>query len=92
MDYDQKETIRGYYKSGKPIEEINGMISTFLKGMLDDKSMKWHQKKNLDKIAPLYDTHDFWDSQPVPKETDQVDESAFNNQIDTPKTVDDISD
>lgn len=90
LDYDQKETIRGFYKSGQPIEEINGMINKFLKKLLDNKNLKWKQKQELTKIAPLYDTHDFWDSQPVPKETDIIDANAYDNQIDSDKTVNDI--
>lgn len=90
LDYDQKETIRGFYKSGKPIEEINAMINKFLKDLLENKNLRWKQKKELEKTVPLYDTHDFWDSQPVPKESDIIDASAYDNQIDTNKTVDDI--
>ena len=39
----------------------------------------------------MYDTHDFWDSQPVPKETDNVQAEDFDKQIDKIKTVDDVS-
>ena len=31
-----------------------------------------HDEKKLQKIASLYDTHNFWDTQPVPKTTDVV--------------------
>jgi hypothetical protein len=30
------------------------------------------EEKKLKKIATLYDTHNFWDTQPVPKSTDVV--------------------
>lgn len=91
LDFDQKETIRGFYQSGQPIEEINAMINKFLKDMLGNSNLKWRQKKDLQKVAPLYDTHDFWDSQPVPKETDLVEASAYDNCIDSVKTIDDVS-
>ena len=41
LDYDQKETIRGFYKSGQPIEEINGMINKFLKTLLENRNLKY---------------------------------------------------
>jgi hypothetical protein len=31
--------------------------------------------KEIDKLEPLYDAHDFWDSQPVPKAYETVDAS-----------------
>jgi glycylpeptide N-tetradecanoyltransferase len=34
--------------------------------------------------------HDFWDSQPVPKAYDKVDENMFDKPIDVPKTVADV--
>ena len=38
----------------------------------------------------MYDTHDFWDNQPVPKTSDNVSEDDFNKAIDVPKTVAEI--
>ena len=40
LDHDEKETIRAFYESGKPIEEINSMINKFLKEMVDNKGRK----------------------------------------------------
>ncbi len=34
--------------------------------------------KHINNMEPLYDTHDFWDSQPVPKAYDAPDESKFD--------------
>lgn len=42
--------------------------------------------KKLENIAPLYDAHDFWDSQPVPKAYETVDEKMWDQQIDVLKT------
>ena len=57
----------------------------------DDKKRGRVDDKKLKKIASLYDTHNFWDSQPVPKATDNVSKEDYNKQIDEVKTVDDIS-
>jgi glycylpeptide N-tetradecanoyltransferase len=40
----------------------------------------------------LYDTHDFWDSQPVPKSTDEPTDADFDKAIDVEKKVEDIRD
>ena len=48
--------------------------------------------KKLENLAPLYDAHDFWDSQPVPKAYETVDESMFDKQIDVEKTVSEVKD
>ena len=41
-------------------------------------------------MAPLYDSHDFWNYQPVPKVYEKVDQSMYDKQIDTFKTPKDI--
>jgi hypothetical protein len=46
--------------------------------------------KIIDNLEPLYDAHDFWDSQPVPKAYEIVDETKFDQQIDNPKTIADV--
>jgi glycylpeptide N-tetradecanoyltransferase len=61
-----------------------------LKECAEVKKRDRNSTKELSKIAPLYDTHDFWDSQPVPKETDNVTAADFDKQIDEVKTIDDI--
>jgi hypothetical protein len=40
LDFDDKETIRSFYESGKPIEEVNAMINKFLKDMIEHKGKK----------------------------------------------------
>ena len=40
LDFDEKEQIRSFYESGKPIEEINGMIKNFLTQLIDKKGKK----------------------------------------------------
>ena len=58
-----------------------------LKGKFKDN---YKVQKNIDHLEPLYDIHDFWDSQPVPKAYDPVDESMFDKAIDKEKTVADV--
>lgn len=43
--------------------------------------------KLIEHLEPLYDVHDFWDSQPVPKAYETVDETMFDKAIDSEKTV-----
>ena len=44
-------------------------------------------QSELQEIRTLYDTHDFWDTQPVPKANDLVTEADFNQAIEPTKTV-----
>ena len=43
--------------------------------------------KRLNNMEPLYDTHDFWDSQPVPRAYETIDETKLDQPIDVQKTV-----
>jgi len=54
------------------------------------KPGQYKQSREVKKVQQLYDTHNFWDSQPVPKSNDNVQESDFNKPIDKEKTVDEI--
>jgi Myristoyl-CoA:protein N-myristoyltransferase, N-terminal domain len=47
-------------------------------------------QKKIDSMEPLYDIHDFWDSQPVPKAYEQVDETMYDKPIDVEKTVGEV--
>lgn len=69
--------------------EQGKQINQWLKD-LASKKQNYQNKKTLNRIAPLYDTHDFWDSQPVPKSTDEPTQDDFDRPIDTDKQVDDI--
>ena len=50
------------------------------------KDDKWAVKK-IRKVIPLFDEHDFWSTQPVPKYYEQVDSSTMDQAIEH-KTVD----
>jgi hypothetical protein len=49
-----------------------------LKDLEKGNSGKYRAEKDIKKLTPLYDTHDFWDSQPVPKTSDTITEDDFN--------------
>ena len=71
-------------------------IQSLLKEMKTDENKKKIKQSRQDervveKMATLYDTHNFWDSQPVPKKSDKVDKDAYDKPIDVEKKVDDIS-
>lgn len=88
LDSDDKMALKDIIANGdaagtqKPIKD-------FIKS-LTEKRQSYAGKKDIRKIAPLYDTHDFWDSQPVPKSSDTVSLGDYDKQIDVPKKVKDI--
>lgn len=59
--------------------------------MLDTLKKKYQGNykvmKHIDNVEPLYDIHQFWDSQPVPKAYETVDETMYDKPIDKEKTV-----
>ena len=57
-------------------------------GSLQKRGM-YEEASRLDDMMPLFEPHNFWDNQPVPKPTDQVsiDESLYDKPIEV-KTVD----
>lgn len=59
--------------------------------LLKDKfKSNYKVMKQIDHLEPLYDVHDFWDSQPVPKAYEKIDESMYDKPIDAAKTVADV--
>lgn len=64
-------------------------IKTFLTNLKSDKVSRTTQRK-LDNLTPLYDSHDFWDSQPVPKAYENITPEFFDKQIDVAKTPADV--
>jgi glycylpeptide N-tetradecanoyltransferase len=58
----------------------------------EDKGSKDYKvAKKMQSLTPLYDSHDFWDSQPVPKAYESYDEESLDKPIDEVKSVSDIS-
>lgn len=52
---------------------------------------EWKDASTLEDIAPLFDPHEFWDNQPVPKLKDSVvlPDDDYDQAIET-KTVDQV--
>jgi glycylpeptide N-tetradecanoyltransferase len=46
----------------------------------------------LENLAPLYDSHDFWDSQPVPKAYETITLEQYDNPIDIDRKVEEVRD
>ena len=67
-----------------------GKVKKMLDHLKDKYKGNYKLLKHIDHLEPLYDVHDFWDSQPVPKAYDKVDESMFDKPIDVVKTVADV--
>lgn len=63
-----------------------------LRSLKSTNSGDYKALKKIDSIAPLYDAHDFWDSQPVPKAYEKVEEDMLDKPIDVEKKVEDIRD
>mmetsp|Transcript_19843 Transcript_19843/g.30567 ORF Transcript_19843/g.30567 Transcript_19843/m.30567 type:complete len:233 (+) Transcript_19843:198-896(+) len=91
LSSDDKEKLR-------EIEDIpdatdrQDAIRQFIKDQQDKhtKPSQYQASKDLKKVYQLYDTHDFWDSQPVPHSSDMVKDDDFDKAIDKDKTLDDI--
>ena len=73
-------------------EEYKNNFKNLLKSLKSTNSGNYKALKKIDSIAPLYDAHDFWDSQPVPKAYERVEEDMLDKQIDAEKKVEDIRD
>ena len=54
----------------------------------EEKDDRYSLKK-IRKVIPLFDEHDFWSTQPVPKYYEQVDSSTFDQPIEV-KTVSEV--
>ena len=67
LDSEDKDKLREIYDKEEDNEEKNKQLHGFLKELAQKTKLSHYGKKQVEKVAPLYDTHDFWDSQPVPK-------------------------
>ena len=85
---DEHDKVRELLEQGDTAETPE-QIKALLDQMTAAEGKRNRQdEKKLKKIATLYDTHNFWDTQPVPKSTDVVNAEDFDKPIDVPKTVD----
>ena len=65
-------------------------IQKFLSTLKSTNKDNFRAMRQLDNLAPLYDAHDFWDSQPVPKAYETIDDSMVDKAIDVEKTVQEV--
>ena len=73
LSSDERDKVRELVEQGDT-PESKKQIHELLKTMQDSESAKRNHRdaKKIKKMATLYDTHTFWDSQPVPKADDIV--------------------
>jgi len=64
-----------------------GKVRKMLEHLKEKYKGNYKILKHIDHLEPLYDVHDFWDSQPVPKAYETVEETNFDKPIDREKTV-----
>ena len=92
LGMDDKVELREIFSQNLPLEEENKKIAEFIYKLKDRQvvAKNYRGQRELDRIAPLYDTHDFWQSQPVPKANEQVSLDKYDKSIDVDKKVSDI--
>lgn len=88
---DERDKVRDLVEQGDN-PETKKQIHELLQTMTDAEGTKRPRvdNKKIKKMATLYDTHTFWDSQPVPKADDVVTADLLDKAIDVDKTVDEI--
>jgi len=57
---DEKDNLREILGKGDNAE-TREQIHTFLKELQEKNKGKYKAEKDIKKLTPLYDTHDFWD-------------------------------
>ena len=88
LNSDQKELLKNCINE----ESFQENFKKLLESLKSSHSGNYRALKKIESIAPLYDAHDFWDSQPVPKAYESVQEDMLNKPIDVDKQVADIKD
>ena len=69
------------------VDSYKEKVKKLLETLREKHTGNYKVLKRIDHLIPLYDAHDFWDSQPVPKAYDVIDNSQYDKQIDKEKTV-----
>lgn len=86
---EDRDALKAIIESDPDPSQQQHKIRDYLLEM-KNKYKTYQSQKELKKIATLYDTHDFWESQPVPKTTDVVNSADYDRAIDVEKKVSDI--
>jgi len=79
LDQDTKEFLRD---AAKDEPTYKAKVKKMLDTLKDKYKSNYKVLKHIDHVEPLYDVHDFWDGQPVPKAYETIDESMYDKQID----------
>lgn len=88
LNSDQKKLLKDCINN----ESYQESFKELLTSLKASNSNNYRALRKIESIAPLYDAHDFWDSQPVPKAYEKVEEDMLNKQIDVEKKVEEIKD
>ena len=84
---DEKEQLQ---QSVSDVTSYKEKVSRLLDKLRKKYEGNFKMIKAIDNMIPLYDSHDFWDSQPVPKAYEVVDQNMYDKQIDVFKTPSDV--
>lgn len=92
LDMEDKEALKEIFNAGLSLDEENEKVTEFIQQLSEKLKLNKNMRgqRELEKIAPLYDTHDFWESQPVPKHNEEVKLEDYDKAIDVVKKVSDI--
>ncbi len=77
-------------KSVQDYDSYKEKVSALLEKLRKKYEGNYKMIKAIDNLIPLYNSHDFWDSQPVPKAYETIDPSQYDKIIDNVKTVSDV--
>jgi glycylpeptide N-tetradecanoyltransferase len=86
---DQRRTMKKILDNEED-GDIKHRIKKALITLKTQQNIPRQTQKKLDHLTPLYDSHDFWDSQPVPKAYEIVNEDTLDKPIDLEKTPADV--
>lgn len=64
LNMDERQELKFIFERNLPVEEENALVAKFIerlkKRVEEDKN--YRGKREIERLAPLYDTHDFWES------------------------------
>lgn len=87
LDDDQRQLLKDALNDeGSSAENVKKLLTS----LKTENKGNYKALKKIEGLAPLYDAHDFWDSQPVPKAYENIEDTQFDKPIDLEKQVTDI--
>ena len=82
LNSEEKELLRNSLKTGRFSKGASLVITTLR------KKGKHEAADKIKDMAPLFDPHDFWDNQPVPKMHEKIDDTLCDRPIEEKKVSD----